>query len=195
MAARIRDGPAGLGHLIWCRLKAVFVLVVDAGEIALSTRIGMARIEEQTVIAAPAEEVFDFRLDFKSNLAACNPSVREVVQVAGDGPGGGSRYRVRVRLAPGFTTEASLTVTDAERATRVADLAEAFVDARETVRFEPCVLPDGRACTEVRFVVDTIPTGVLRRVLDALVLPALTRRQVRTELRRMRAELDSRSRR
>ena len=155
----------------------------------------MARIEERAVIAAPPEEVFDFRLDFRSNLAACNPSVREVVQVQGDRPGVGSRYRVRVRLAPGFATEATLTVTDAERPTCVADLAESFVGAHETVRFEPCVLADGGTGTEVRFVVTTAPTGFLGRALDAVLLPALTRRQVRTELRRMRAELESRSRR
>jgi uncharacterized membrane protein len=155
----------------------------------------MARIEERTVIAAPAEEVFDFRLDFGSNLAACNPSVREVVQVEGDGPGEGSRYRVRVRLAPGFTAPATLTVTAAERPTCVADLAEAFVTAQETVRCEPCVLPDGRTGTDVRFVVTTKPIGWLAWVLDAWLLPALTRRQVRTELRRMRAELEQRARR
>jgi len=155
----------------------------------------MARIEERAVIAAPAEEVFDFRLDFGSNLAAYNPSVREVVQVQGDRPGVGSRYRVRVRLAPGLVTDATLTVTEAERPTCVADLAESFVGAHETVRFESCVLPDGGTGTEVRFVVTTTPTGLLGRALDAVLLPALTRRQVRTELHRMRTELESRSRR
>ncbi len=155
----------------------------------------MAHIEERMVIAAPPEEVFDFRLDFGSNLAAYNPSVRAVLQVEGNGPGVGSRYRVRVRLVPGFTARATLTVTTAERPTCVADLAEGFVAAQETVRFEPRVLPDGRTGTDVRFLVTTKPIGWLGRMLDAQLLPALTRRQVRTELRRMRAELEPRARR
>jgi uncharacterized membrane protein len=150
----------------------------------------MARIEERTVIGAPAEKVFDYRLDFGSNLVDYNPSVREVVQIDGDGPGAGSTYRVRVRLVPGLTTEAALTVTEAERPTLVANVAEAFIGAHETVTFEPAVLPDGRTGTRVRFVVRTIPRGVLGRVLDRILLPLLTRHQVRTELRRMRDQLE-----
>jgi Polyketide cyclase / dehydrase and lipid transport len=155
----------------------------------------MAEIEERTVIAAPVDAVFDYRLDFASNLMACNPSVRAVVQTHGDGPGVGSAYRVRVRLAPALTTGATLTVTEAVRPLHVADLAESFLSAHEVVSFEPRLLPDGRVGTEVGFVVRTSPEGRWWRLLDAVVLPWLTRRQVRTELRRMRHDLESRARR
>lgn len=151
----------------------------------------MARIEERTVIAVPADAAFDYRLDFGANLVACNPSVREVVQMTGDGPGVGASYRLRVRLAPGFTAGATLTVTEVVRPMRVADLAESFVAAHETVSFEPLALPGGRSGTEVRFVVCTNPQGFGWRVLDRVLFPALARRQVRTELRRMRQDLEA----
>jgi hypothetical protein len=154
----------------------------------------MAQIEERTLIAAPPDTVFDYRLDFGANLLTYNPSVREVVQTSCEGPGVGSSYRVRVRLAPAWTSAATLTVTEVLRPSRVADLAESFVSARETVTFEPRRLPDGRAGTEVRFVVQTCPKGLGGRLLDAAVLPWLTRRQVRTELRQMRQDLESQTR-
>ena len=96
---------------------------------------------------------------------------------------------------PGWTTDATLTVTDAVRPSRVADLAESMVSAHEIVSFEPRVLADGRTGTEVSFSVQTKPSGLLWRLLDVFVLPWVSRRQVRIELRRMRQDLESRARR
>ncbi len=154
----------------------------------------MARIEVQAVIAVPPVDVFDYRLDFGSNLAAYNLNVREVVQIEGDRPGVGSKYRVRVRLGPCFTAETALTVTEAIPAGRVCDVAEAFIHARETVSFEPVRLSDGRTGTKVRFLVLSSPRGLVSRLVDAVLVPLLTRRQVRTELRLMGQELEARAR-
>jgi len=112
----------------------------------------MARIEEHAVIAVPPADVFDYRLDFGSNLAACNPHVREVVQIEGDGPGVGSKYRVRVRLG-GFHGRQHDLWTEAVRASKVCDIAEAFIHAHETVSFEAVALSGGRTGTQVRFLV------------------------------------------
>jgi uncharacterized membrane protein len=154
----------------------------------------MARIEVQAVIAVPPVDVFDYRLDFGSNLVAYNPNVREVVQIEGDGPGVGSKYRVRVRLGPGFTADTTICVTEVVPASEVRDVAEAFIHADETVSFDPVSLPDGRTGTQVRFVVSSNPRGLVSRLVDALLVPILTRRQVRTELRRMRKNLEARAR-
>ena len=134
----------------------------------------MARIEEHAVIAVPPADVFDYRLDFGSNLAACNPHVREVVQIEGDGPGVGSKYRVRVRLGPGFTADSTICVTEAVRASKVCDIAEAFIHAHETVSFEAVALSGGRTGTQVRFLVVSSPRGLVARIFDAVLVPFLT---------------------
>jgi len=153
----------------------------------------MARIVVHALVAVSPADAFDYRLDFGSNLAAYNPNVREVVHTHGDAPGVGSTYRVRVRLAPGFTATTALTVTEATRPSKVCDVVEAFIHAHETVSFEPAALPDGRTGTRVRFTVCSGPRGLISRLVDAVLVPFLTRHQVHTELRLMREHLEARA--
>lgn len=151
----------------------------------------MARIVERAVVAAPPEAVYAYRLDFASNLAAYNPNVASVEQIGGDGPGVGARYRVKVRMAPGYSATALLTVTEAVPPLLVCDRADSFISADETVRFEPTQSPAGDSATQVLFEVVTNPRSLLLRVLDR-ALVGLSRRQVRTELRLIRAHLEGR---
>jgi len=98
----------------------------------------MARIEERVVIAVPPEEVFDYRLDFASNLTTYNTNVRDVEQIEGNQLGVGAKYRVRVHVAPGFSVTSTITVTDAARPERIADSARSRTgNADEIVSFEP----------------------------------------------------------
>jgi Polyketide cyclase / dehydrase and lipid transport len=154
----------------------------------------MVRIEEQVVIGVRPADVFDYRLDFGTNLVTYNPNVREVVQVEGTGPGVGSKYWVRLRLGPGFTTTSLICVTEALRPSRVCDVAESFLDAHEMVTFEPVALGGGRSGTEVCFVVESRPRSWVQRLVAAVLVPLLARRQVRTELRLMCRELEARAR-
>lgn len=85
-------------------------------------------------------------------------------------------------------------MTEAVRASRVCDLAEAFIPADETVSFAPLPLGDDRTGTEVCFVVQSRPRGWFQRLVAAVLVPLLARRQVRTELKLMGRELEARAR-
>ena len=141
----------------------------------------------------PPEVVFDYRLDFASNLSAYNKNVREVLQLEGLEPGRGSKYRVRVRLAPGLMVSSTLTVTEADRPKRICDTAESVIgSARETLIFEPTMVAQGGSGTSVSFLLETDPKNLLGRLVDR-VLMALARRQVRLELESMRCHLEARA--
>ena len=153
----------------------------------------MARIEERALIAVPREVVFDYRLDFASNLATYNRNVRDVEQILGNERGVGATYRLRVRLAPGFAVTSTLTVTEATRPQRISDRAESRTgNAEEIVSFASVEVESGNAATEVCFVVITRPQGRVARVADR-VLAGLGRRQVRIELESMRKHLEARA--
>jgi hypothetical protein len=86
-------------------------------------------------IAAPIEVVFAYRLDF-AKLPAYNPSVTNLRQVAGDGPGKGAEYVFDLTLAEGADPiESPLRVIEVDEPTRVVIESGPGFMARETCTF------------------------------------------------------------
>jgi hypothetical protein len=151
----------------------------------------VARIDEEMLIDAEPGVVFRYRLDFAGTLQQYNPNVSRVVQTGGDGPGQGSRYAVTVRMGPGFTVTSEITVTEVDEPALIADHASSSAGAaQERLTFQAVPGRHGGTATKVNFAVETQPEGIVARLFDPL-MGRLSRRQVRTELRLMREQLES----
>jgi hypothetical protein len=146
--------------------------------------------EERQRFAAPAHQVWAYRLDF-TNLPEYNPDVSAVVRVAaGSGPGGdagvGADYRFSLST-PGGPQPVRLTVTAAETGHRVDAEMEGGVAANESF----VVLPDGDDASEaVLSLWVALPDG-----LDDVTRAAFLehgRGQIRAELDQMARILDTR---
>lgn len=87
-------------------------------------------------IDAPPEVVFSYRLDF-TTLPAYNPSVTNLRQVAGDGPGKGAEYLFDLTLAEGTDPmETPIRVLEVDAPARIViDTGPGYM-ARETCTFD-----------------------------------------------------------
>jgi uncharacterized protein YndB with AHSA1/START domain len=138
-----------------------------------------------TVIRAPRERVFDYRLDLR-NLPAYNPDVLGVRALANQPPGPGASYEFRVRIQPGLRISGTLTIVEVERPLRLTLAVQSIMNAREICTFE--TVAEGTR-VEFRTIVDT-PGGPLRWLVDKLFVLPNTRRQVLRELALMKEKLE-----
>lgn len=141
------------------------------------------RYVEEGVIAAPVEQVFDYRCDI-ANLPDYNPNVTNLRRTdTGADAGPGAEYLFDLDIN-GYTLETPLRVLEVTRPSRfVFETGPAYM-ARETCSFEGT--PDG-----TRVVFDT--TLTIDGDLDeqtAAQLAASGSEQVRIELENMRKILE-----
>jgi len=148
--------------------------------------------EEHVEIAAPANEVWAYRLDF-TNLPEYNHDVSGVERVEdGSGAGGvagaGARYAFRLAAEHG-SHPVTLTVTAAVEGEEVAAAMKGGMSANEVFRVEPAGA--GRCRATLSLWID-LPARLAADT--ALELLAGGRRQIRGELDAMQAVLEARHR-
>jgi uncharacterized membrane protein len=149
----------------------------------------VATLVESTVIHAPPERVYDYRLALE-NLPRYNGDVSDLARAAGEPP----TWRFRVRLAPGVRWPCRLTVVEAARPHRIRFAMESLMRAEEVCTFEPVpsLGPSGvRMATRLRFETTVAtPGGPLAPLLDAAFVVPVARKQIRRELQSMKRQLD-----
>jgi hypothetical protein len=151
--------------------------------------LNVARFAANTVIEAPCERVFDYRLNLLT-LPEYNPGVTGLQQVSGTRGAEGSLYEFRVRVMGPLSVQVRLTVGKVERPRRIEFLMKSTYPAREVCAFNPV---DGRpAATRVDFeaTVDT-PAGAIGRFIDAFFVTPNLRRQVSRELTLIKERLEA----
>ncbi|MBK7972568.1 MAG: SRPBCC family protein [Deltaproteobacteria bacterium] len=150
----------------------------------------MPRFEARTTIAAPIEKVFRFRLDL-TTLPRYNPDVSDVRLVAGEALQPGATYTFRLRIAPGWTTTATLRVTDVEAPVRVGFAIESIMNARETCTFAVTTVA-GALATELTFATE-VPSvrGPLAPLVDRLFVVPNLKKQTLRELEWMKGCLET----
>ena len=144
------------------------------------------RYVEEGVIAAPVEQVFDYRLDLL-RLPDYNPNVSTIRRTdGGEEPGPEAEYVFELSIQ-GFTMEMPMRVVAAERPVRIVLETGPGYMARETCSFEG--IPDG-----TRVVFDTsltvegdVDEATAKRLSDS------GSEQVRLELENMRRILEARA--
>ena len=145
------------------------------------------RYAEETLIEAPPEAVYRYRLDFEKNLPEYNPNVSNMRRTDGGlelGPD--TTYAFDVSMPEmGGTLPTTLRVLETEEPSRVVnETASGVFTAREVVTF----LPIG-AGTRVRFEVTV--TFLDHMAAVAPIAEQSGREQVRLELEHMKKHLES----
>lgn len=142
-------------------------------------------IAEGIEIAAPPDDVYDYRLDF-TNLPAYNPHVSNVRRTdAGDELGAGAEYTFDLEL-PGAPEpmETPLRVLDAERPSLVTlETGPGFM-ARETCTFDPTEAGTRVIFEQTITLEGEIPEDALKAVGDS------AGEQARLELELMKKNLE-----
>jgi uncharacterized protein YndB with AHSA1/START domain len=139
-----------------------------------------------TVIDAPIERVFDYRLEVR-NLPRYNPDVSELRALFDGPPAVGSTYELKVKIAPLLRLGCRLRISRIERPHMLEFAMTSLLDAREVCSFES--IESGR--TRLRFETHVAtPGGPLSGLLDVLFVVPAGRRQVARELELMGALLN-----
>jgi hypothetical protein len=150
----------------------------------------MARFEATQLIAAPIEEVFRFRLDL-TTLPSYNPDVSDVRLVEGEPLSRGATYTFQLRVAPGWTTSARLTVTEVDSPVRLKFSIDSLMKAREICTFSVTTV-NGTRGTEVKFATEVDSKGgPLAPLVDRLFVVPNLRKQTLRELELMKRCLEN----
>jgi hypothetical protein len=141
----------------------------------------MSRIEGETVIDRPVEEVFDFVADERNRY---DPRIQRAEKLT-DGPiGRGTRFRSETKSA-GRTVGLVVEITEYERPCRLATSAEtSSMTIRSTLDFDR--VPEG---TRVRWSSELEPRGALRIVKP--ILAPIVRRQAESIYAHLKGVLES----
>ncbi len=123
----------------------------------------MTRIEGETVIARPPEEVFDFVAD-ECNEPSFNPRMVHVERVS-DGPVGAGTEFLAISTARGRSVDMVIELTEYDRPRRLGSVTHtATADIRGTLTFEPD--PQG---TRMHWTSDVQPSGMAARLFAPLI--------------------------
>ena len=146
------------------------------------------------LIEAPRERVFAYRLDVRT-LPAYNPDVHDVREDSSPPAGAHSAWRFRLRLGPGWTTDARLVVVESAPPGRLVFEIDSLMRAREVCTFEEAELgaiEERRPGTRVRFETEVAtPGGPLAPLVDAVFVMPNLRRQTARELDLMKRNLEA----
>jgi len=116
----------------------------------------VVRIEGETIINRPVDEVFDFVAD-ERNEPRYNPRMRRVEQITPGPIGVGTRFRAETANM-GRTVEMVIEFTGYDRPRRLASTTHmSSMDLSGSLTFEP--MPDG---TRMRWSWDPEPGGILK---------------------------------